>query len=143
MVYRVFPLAEDLVPYLGNDFYRPEAPIRVTLAGQPIRMDQAPVLANDRVLVGLRAVAEALGARVTWNEAMRQVVVQRGDRQVVLRIGSPQVQSWQAGQEPSHFTADMAPVLVGGRTMVPIRVLADGLGLKVNWDPVTWSVHLW
>lgn len=142
-VYRVFPLVEDLAPYLGTFYHRPADPILVTLAGRPVIMDQAPVMANDRVLVGLRAIAEAMGAKVSWNEEMRQVVVHRGNRQVVMRIGSPQIQTWEAGQDPSHFTTDITPVLIGGRTMVPIRVLADGLGLKVNWDPTSWTVHLY
>lgn len=142
-VYQAIPLAEDQTPYLGTIYQLPDLPIQVRMNGQPVPMDRAPIMANDRVLVALRPIAEAMGAQVMWNEAMHQVTVLRGNRSVVLRIGSPQVQTWEAGQEPQYFTTDITPVLLGGRTMVPIRVLADGLGLKVNWDHATWMVHLY
>ncbi|MFZ5825956.1 MAG: copper amine oxidase N-terminal domain-containing protein [Bacillota bacterium] len=141
-VSRVIPLSGDLTPYLGVVYYRPERLIQVRLDTRPLRMEQAPIMASGRTLVELRAVAEALKARLTWDGAAQQVTVERNDRHVTLQIGRTGVTVRESGQQLAAFQADVAPVLVGGRTMVPIRVLAEGLGLKVMWDPATWTVEL-
>ena len=50
-------------------------------------LDAAPVIADGRTLVPVRAVAEALGAQVTWDEATQQVGLVKGDSSVVITIG--------------------------------------------------------
>ncbi len=33
------------------------------------------------------------------------------------------------------FESDLPPVIMGGRTLIPIRAVANGLGADVEWDP--------
>ena len=48
--------------------------------------DQPPVVQNERTLVPVRFVAEALGYDVTWNQADNSVVIDDG--KIVLYIGT-------------------------------------------------------
>ena len=56
-----------------------DAAVRLEVDGQAIQLDQPPVIINDRVLVPMRALAEALDADVTWDNATRQMISVRGD----------------------------------------------------------------
>lgn len=39
-----------------------------------------------------------------------------------------------------EIKCDVAPVIVDGRTMVPIRAISEGLGLDVQWDAANYHV---
>ena len=59
------------------------------------------------------------------------------DTRVVLQIGNRNV---VVGNKT--FTNDVAPVIVGDRTMVPIRVITEALGGTADWNEATRTVTL-
>jgi hypothetical protein len=126
----------------GVIYSAPEHPVAVQLHGNPVAMDQLPILGNGRTLVGLRAIGGALGAKVDWNDDTQTAIVSRNGREVSVTIGSSRILVREPGQAGRTLESDIAPVVVGGRTMVPVRVLAESLGLTVGWDPVTRTVIL-
>ena len=109
--------------------------VKVFVDSSPVYFDQPPVMVNGRVLVPLRGVFERLGATVTWDPASQTVMAQRAATTVSLRIGSPQ--AFVDGQ-PQYL--DVPPMLVGGRTMVPLRFVSQALGAGVTWDAASSSV---
>ena len=111
--------------------------VKVFVDGSPVYFDQAPVMANGRVLVPLRGVFERLGATVAWDPASQTVLAQRGATSVSLRIGSPQ--AFLNGQ--AQFL-DVPAMLIGGRTVVPLRFVSQALGADVNWDAMTSTVQI-
>jgi len=88
---------------------------------------------DDRTMVPLRFIAEALGAEVGWNGETRQVTIASGGNTIVLTIDS---ESYTLNGEP--YTMDTAPVINTGlnRTMVPVRFIMEALGMAVEWDAV-------
>ncbi len=64
------------------------APIRVIINGRPIITEVPPVVQNGRTLVPFRAIFEALGAEVNWNERTNTVAGYRGPSFVLLEPGS-------------------------------------------------------
>jgi len=54
---------------------------------------------------------------------------------VFLQIGNDTA---KVGDE--YKALDSAPVIVNGRTMVPVRFITEALGLQVRWDPTTKTV---
>lgn len=134
-------LAEHIQSRAGSIYIPPVGEVTVRLRGRMVHLDQAPVIGNSRTLVGLRAIAEAMGAQVEWEGATQSVRVILGSRQVLVRVGSNVVIIRENGQETT-LVNDIAPVIIGGRTMVPARVLAEGLGLTVGWSPETRTVIL-
>lgn len=141
-VLQAVPVGGDITPYLGSLFYRPEHPVRVTLYGEPLAMDREPILVNGRALVGIRSLADALGATVTWEEASQQVTLQRGELRTVLQVGNREIRVQETGHGRLTLRAEIAPVLAQGRMMAPIRTLAEALGMKIDWDPITWTIRL-
>jgi len=103
--------------------------VRVILDGELMAFDVPPQIINNRTMVPLRAIFEALGAEVDWDSGTRTVTGTKGDTVIVLVIGStaPTVN----GQV---VTIDQPGVIVGGRTLVPLRFVAESLGVTVDWD---------
>lgn len=58
-----------------------------------------------------------------------------GAKLIFLQIGNATA---KVGDE--YRTLDSAPVIVNGRTMVPLRFVAEALGLQVRWDAATRSI---
>ncbi|MBS3986048.1 MAG: hypothetical protein KGZ66_10675 [Selenomonadales bacterium] len=104
-------------------------PWRVLINNAPLQFDVPPVIEQGRALVPMRAIFEALGATVHWDEATRTVTAYRRESAIVLVIGSRT--AWVNG--PSR-TLDVAPGIVNGRTLVPLRFVAEALGAEVTWD---------
>ncbi len=111
--------------------------VRVFVDGAPVAFDQPPVIVDGRVLVPLRGVFERLGATVAWDPASQTVLAQSGATSVSLRIGSPQV--FVNGQ-PQML--DVPAMLVGGRTLVPLRFVSQALGAGVTWDAASSTVQI-
>ena len=89
--------------------------------------DAAPYIANDRTYVPFRALGEALGAKVVWDNDARTVTYTLGDTEIVMTIGDTTYTI--NGVEK---TMDVAPEITGDRTYVPVRFVAEGLGFKVT-----------
>ena len=97
--------------------------------------DQPPVNAGGRLLVPLRAIFEALGATVGYNNGT--IKANRGSTNLELSIGSD-----QAIINGQRSTLDVPAQAVFGRTLVPLRFVGEAFGAKVNYDPVTQAVAI-
>lgn len=118
----------------------PQGEISIRLRGRELRLDQSPIIGNGRTLLNLRSIAEGLGATVTWDQQTRTATVRLEGREVTVRVGSNRVVIRVAGEPDRILTVDIAPVISGGRTLVPARVISEGLGLAVSWDPISRTV---
>ncbi len=98
-----------------------------SVCGKPCVLDAAPYVENGRTLVPLRFIAEALGAKVDYENGV--VTAALGDKTAVMTVGSA---SFTVNGEAK--TMETPPVIVNGRTLVPLRALGEALGLIVDWD---------
>ncbi len=101
-------------------------------------MEVAPYIKSGRTYVPVRYLGYALGvaeADVVWDEASQKVTLTKGDNVVELTIGSATITVNGEAQ-----TMDVAPEITNGRTMLPARYVAEGLGYVVGWDPGTRTV---
>lgn len=89
--------------------------------------DAAPYVANDRTYVPFRALGEALGAEVVWDNDARTVTYTLGKTEVVMTIGET---TYTVNGEEK--TMDVAPEISGDRTYVPVRFVGEALGFKVT-----------
>ncbi len=111
--------------------------IQVLLDGNKIAFDQPPILDNGRTLVPLRAIFEALGATVNWNESSKTVTATKDSSVIVMKIGEKNI-----GVNGKIIALDVPPKLVNGRTLVPVRAVAEGFNAGVDWDGGTKTVYL-
>jgi N-acetylmuramoyl-L-alanine amidase len=92
--------------------------------------DQKPFIdpASQRTYVPLRFVSEALGADVDWDGAKKVTMVKKDGRVIRMPIGTNVAQV--NGVDTS---LDAPAMLVGGRTMVPLRFVSEVLDASVDW----------
>ncbi|MCL4440228.1 MAG: DUF1343 domain-containing protein [Firmicutes bacterium] len=115
------------------------SPVSVLVDSIPVNFDSAPYIdSNSRLMVPLRAISEALGAQVRWDERSRTVTISRPGSTAVFRIDST---SAALNGQPQKM--DTCPVIRKDRTMVPVRYVGEYLGAEVNWDPVTRTVSIY
>lgn len=111
--------------------------VRVFLDNTQIRFDEEPMIRNDRVLVPLRAIFEAFGSQVAWNDASQTITAYYGKVPLIFTIGSTE---YMVGN--TKKTTDVAPALVNSRTYVPLRVIAECYNASVYWNGDTQSVFI-
>lgn len=112
-------------------------PVRIALNDVPVQFDSAPQVRNGATLAAFRQVYEQAGGRVKWNAARREVRATGGGATIVVHIGSREV------LVNGHKQMLDAPAFIeDGRTFLPIRFVADALGLATHYDAPTGSITL-
>ncbi|CEP68452.1 Copper amine oxidase-like, N-terminal [Moorella glycerini] len=92
---------------------------------------------NGTSMVPFRFIGEALGAKVDYNEATQTVSYTTATHSVILKIGTT------TGTFDGRKDNLPAPAtLVNGTTMVPVRVISQGLGARVDWDQATLTITI-
>ena len=111
--------------------------IRVTIDGAYVNFDVThPQIISDRVMVPMRDIFEALGAEIRWDEAAQAVTAQtEGGDIILLTIGRDII---YINDRPE--TMDTVPQIVDGRTLVPVRFVAQATGMGVRWDEASRTV---
>ena len=111
--------------------------VKVFLDGIELAFDVEPTVINDRVMVPVRVVSESLGAEVIWVAETNQVAINLGNRWIEFFIGDDKVYI-----KNDVITVDVPPIIIDGRTMVPIRFVAENLGMNVSYDSDSRSVYI-
>lgn len=118
-----------------NLVYQPKATqgVSVFINGTLLTFkDQPAIIQNDRTLVPLRGIFEALGATLDWNDATRTINAHKGANHITLKIGDK-----NATVNGKQVTLDVPAQIRNDRTLVPARFSGESLGAKVYWDPQT------
>ncbi len=105
--------------------------------GVASELDVPAQIINSRTMVPLRAIFEALGATVEWDDATRTVTSQKGNTSVKLTIGEHVI--YVNGVATS---LDVPAQIVDSRTLVPARAIAEAYGCEVGWDDATRTVTI-
>ena len=129
--------------------------ITVELNGSQLDLEQNPIMVNDSVLLPIRAVAESMGAEVTWTEGVRKignvVGIQKDSRYIGFCVEdtgynenyNPYHMMIRDGDQEGQFVKLYAPVtLYNGYTMVPIRAVTETFGADVTWNGVSRTVNI-
>lgn len=90
--------------------------------------DQQPIIKDGRTLVPVRFVAQELGYTVTWDAELKAVSISDEEKKILLFIGVK-----QAIVQGQIVALDVTPEILNGRTMVPIRFVAENFGYQVSW----------
>lgn len=115
--------------------------ISINVNGVKIEMDQPPIIENGRTLVPLRAVAEALGCNVEWDNTAKTASFVQGDVTAVITVGENYILVGD-GVYNEEFPIDTPAIIKNSRTMIPLRALSECFGFEVEWDSVTRTVAI-
>ncbi len=126
---------EHVLRYYHNDIDYIGAKVRVD--GRLIKFeDQYPIILDEGyTFVPVRGVAEALGADVDWDDENYCAVIEKDGVEIVIPIDNDYA---YVDREP--YLLDSPSRLVNGRTMVPLRFIAERLDCEVDWDGDTRTV---
>lgn len=89
-----------------------------------------PTIFNNRTMVPIRLIAEALGAQVEWLEEINTVTIKLGAKTISFTIGE------------LLTGMDTPAMMLNYRTMVPLRYISENLGARVMWFDETQKIEI-
>lgn len=110
--------------------------IVVKVDGRKVNFDQPPIIQDGRTLVPVRAACEAMGINVHWIESEQRVILTKYGEEFDMQIGNKKY--WM--NQVSYYYFDVPPQIINGRTLLPIRAIAQFFGYDVNWNGDTQTV---
>lgn len=120
---------DDLISLpIDIDLLDKEDNIKVILNGETLLFDKKPIIENDRTLVPLRQIFEALGYEVLWNGEDKSIIAKKSDVTMRLQIGNTSI-----SVNDELVYSDIAPELIDSTTYIPIRVISENSGCDVQW----------
>lgn len=124
-----------LFPVMANADSSPS----IVLDGVTIKQQSGAPAENigKTVMVPIRIVSENLGYQVKWEKATQTVRVLKGNSSIQMTAGED-----AATVNGNRVTLDSPPLIKQGTTLVPLRFVGEGMGLRVGWDNGTKTVSL-
>ena len=122
----------------GADMYiEDKNDIHIFMNNRLIKYDQPPVLVNNRTLVPMRAIFEALGAKVEWIEETQTAAASKEDKTINITVNTANM---TVNGEVKEL--DVPAQIIGDRTMVPLRAVSEALDCKVVWTGSLNTVNI-
>lgn len=123
-----------------------EPDIEVEIQSEPqLFPDQSPVMINGRAMVPIRPVLECgyVQAKVHWDQDTQTVCVfdQKGGC-IRMTVGNSRCEINDGKGNIKESVLDSVPVVIGGRVLLPLRVLMEALEFYVIWQPSTRCVEI-
>lgn len=116
--------------------------ITITVNGQILITPTDPYISNDITMVPMRAIFEALGAEVEWDDYEKRVTAQKDGTTLDLLIGSSVITRTEADGTSTELTVESPAVIVDDSTIIPARAVSELLGCDVQWDGDTRTVSI-
>ena len=130
----------------------------VILNGKQLEFDQPPVMCGDRILVPLRKVFEEMGAEVYYDvmtaydkggdEKIEDITIIKNYTDCVSLSKYSREDNWilqtvdLRDSRRHNIDLDVQPIVINGRTLVPVRALSEALGGEVLWNGDTQTVTI-
>lgn len=115
------------------DFFIGQASYNIN--GGATAMDVSPVIKESRTFLPIRFITEPIGAEIQWIDAEKKVVINQDSTIIELWIGknNAEINGKTVPIDPDN--ASVMPMIINGRTMMPLRFIAENLGCEVKWIP--------
>jgi len=110
--------------------------------GEKRYLESSPVVLNNRTFVPIRPIIEALGGSISWDPIESKVTITLGSNTVELWIGKNIARVNGVMKPIDSSDSNVVPKIINGRTMLPLRFIAEALGCSVNWDGVTKKITI-
>ncbi|MFT9487210.1 MAG: stalk domain-containing protein [Tepidibacillus sp.] len=111
--------------------------LKAFVNGKQPQFDVPPQLVNGNTLVPFRAIAEALGAEVSYDPETRTITVKQGDVSVSFVLNQK-----QAKVNGQIIQLQVPATTVNGNTVVPLRFISESLGADVEYDSDTQLIFV-
>ncbi len=127
---------EHVLAYYSNEIDYVGAKVR--LNGELVKFDnQYPVIEDGTTLVPVRQIGEMLDAEITWDGDRGIAYITKPGKEIELHTGT--TTAYINGEE---YELEVSAEVVNGRTMLPLRFVAEALDVEVVWHGETRMVEL-
>ncbi len=110
--------------------------LQVFVNGNQIKFDVKPYAENNRTLVPMRAIFEALGAKVEWDQKEQMATAKKDGVTIKLVLGKAEGTIEKADGNKEVKKLDVASKAKDGRTFVPLRFIGEAFGNTVDFKIV-------
>jgi N-acetylmuramoyl-L-alanine amidase len=111
--------------------------IQLYLNNKQLQTEITPMIIEGNTLVPVRLIAEEIGANVVWSADNRKVTISQNAKQIELKIDDKIA---QVNQLPIKM--NVAPLIVKGNTLLPLRFIGEQLGIKFIYDQFTHAIYM-
>ena len=111
--------------------------VSIIINGVKVKTEQSAIWSKSRLLVPARSVFKNLGATVEWYAESGLIEVTKEKTSIKMKLGDN-----NATVNNVNVKVEAPPVLSNGTLMVPVRLVAENLKAKVNWDGVSRSIQI-
>lgn len=101
----------------------------IIVKGKHLGFDTPPVIKSGRTLVPVKALVQAFGAEVAWEPVTKTVTITRGELTLILTLGETGVLV-----NGESIQLDVPAQAMNGRTVVPLRFIAEQMGFEVDYE---------
>lgn len=128
-------------------FAEDERKLGVTINDVPVKFTQMdPVIINGFTMVPVKEISQELGAEVTWNQKEKKVTLKKGNMAAAMVNGVNMISIFEIDGDKvlssRNVLLDTSVTIINGKTMVPVRVVAETFGVKVEWHARSKTVRL-
>lgn len=116
----------------GSPSYASDS-IQIFLYNKQVKTDNSPIIKNGSTLVPIRAVAEALDAKVSWDNKNNSVTIRKWSEIITLTVGKNKGLLRRNSNQTESIDLITSPERINNRVYVPLRFITENLGYKVNW----------
>ncbi|MDY3030307.1 MAG: stalk domain-containing protein [Clostridia bacterium] len=143
---QIIGLALSVACILGSASAFAEVTPKVIVDGCEIAFDdQAPIIEKDRILIPVRGVMEAAGARVGWFKESKLVQIQSHDNWKITELtldsdimkASAFSKTDLISADTKEIKLDVPATLRNDRTLIPLRAVNDSFDYDTSWDDAT------
>lgn len=145
-----------------------EKEVKLWIHGNLVQTDAKPFIEDSTTLVPIRVISETLGYNVNWSQDKHKVAISDFDKETnkfkklfILTIDEKTIVEYSTEKlnnlienktlekedinkalmaSAKISKTDVAPTIKDERTFVPIRLVAELMGEKVDWDKDNWTV---
>ena len=110
--------------------------------GNEMTLDSPPIIKNSRTLIPIRPIVEALGGTIDWNGQENKVTIMLDFDTIELWINKPTALVNGVELYIDDTNHKVVPEIINGRTMLPLRFVAENLGATVDWDQDTKTITI-
>jgi len=114
----------------------------VWIDGDMKALEAPPMIYNSRTLVPIRVLVESIGGSIDWNASAQMVNISLGDTRLTLIVGSNVALLNNTLVSIDAADTKVVPKIVNGRTLLPLRFVAECLGFQVDWKPTAQTIVL-
>ncbi len=109
--------------------------VKVCSNGEFVSFDEnnLPFISENRVMMPVRKICEALNASVVWESETQTVFISKNNTSLAFQAGAKAMFKSENSQS-TVIETETAAVIKNNTLTAPVRFIAEALGASVSWD---------